>query len=428
MIPAGSRDTLFANAVQQACAAVLLLVLPNILTSADFAQIVYVSVLLSALGVADFGLSLVYGRVVPSLVARGDESAVGRWDATVLSAGFAAAAVFSLAIVLLYLLRYPSVLGGLLLLPIPLLAFVAGFHVARASARGDFREYRAAIVTRSLVSLSTVPLGWWAGAAGWLGGYGLSVLTIAMRATRRSLVRLRNFDLTILRDHWLEGILLSLVSVTWLQLINFARLFASTRYPDDVLASYGVAAAVYQSVASLGISAFLPITVDILRRFGLSAADGAAHVTWILKRYSLLGLAGGIVTAEAAPLILPVLFRGYSVEPLIVFALTGGVVFFPFVICWGVSLVGMRRPGAYLLTIILALGIGWAVATMVDGQFRPAGAALGQLIVLSVFPALLLVPVLFFASADMRRALLGGIKLYAAVLGLTLAYCAIRWS
>ena len=62
-----SKHTLLANVFNQGASIVIFLIVPNILTHEDYAQTIYISVLLSFLVVSDFGMSFVYSRKMPSV-------------------------------------------------------------------------------------------------------------------------------------------------------------------------------------------------------------------------------------------------------------------------------------------------------------------------------------------------------------------------
>jgi len=425
-IPAGSRHTLIANLVQQACAAALLFSIPNLLSKEAFAETVFVGVLMLAVGLADLGLSSVYGRVVPRLLAAGDADGIRQWDAMVVGFGSAGAMLFGAAITSIYFSRYDDPLHAAMIFPVPLLTFWASFHASRASVRGNFSDYRRFIVMRATAGLIAIPTTLWLGVSGWF----LTQLIAAIIVTARIGPHLREpwgrLDGHLFRAHIREALLLALAGVAVLQLLSFARVYASIDYPEDTLAVYGVAGAAYQALAALVLSLFMPVTIDLMSRFAGAPSAPFERATVILRHTALLTTAGAMVAAEIAPYVLNAAFPSYTFDRRLVFALVIGIAFFPFFICWGNCLIGVRRTGTYLGVIATSIGLAALLAAQVDRAIPLLGAAVGQGLTLALYPALLLLPILALCP-NARGPLRGGIRLYALVLALVAAHAWIRW-
>jgi hypothetical protein len=236
-----------------------------------------------------------------------------------------------------------------------------------------------------------------------------------------------SIDRTTLKRYLGEGVLLAFASVAWLQLINFARLYASANYPSVVLATYGVSTSAYQSVAALVLAGFVPTTIGILARIGVDPHEGYLHVNAVLRRTSILGSPAVVVVGVCAWPVLRFVFPHYEFEPRMVYTLIAGVAFYPFFICWGNCLVGLRRPMLYGVIIALAGGIGWAAAHIADRWEFPIGGAMGQLIALVVLPVLLLAANLLLANRKSRAVIWRGAGLFAVSLTLALASGAVYW-
>lgn len=421
----GARHTLVANVVQQACAAALLLTLPNLLDKSAYAEIVFVGVLLSFGAFADLGLSLVYGRVVPALIARGDNNAVRQWDTSVLRFGLASSAGFSLIVAMVYEVRHGDVFRALLLLPIPLIVFWFSFHVSRVSAGGDFSEYRRVIIARASASLVAIPLTILFGLSGWFWSQLLAALLVLAHIRRRLMESWGHADWALVRRHLREGLMLCAITVSWLQLLNFGRLFASLRYAPNDVAHYGVAGSAYQALSTLLISAFLPVTVGLLRRFGQGDREAFDYTGRVLSRSVLWVLGGSLATVEVAPHVLRFVFPAYEFEFWMLAALLLGVVFYPFFILWGCCLIGKQRSGIYLALILVSLGASTLAALTIDLAYPGQGAAWGQLIGLAIYTVCLFAIMcgLFReASGIWRRS---G-RLLAVVISLTMLYVGLH--
>lgn len=426
-IPVGSRHTLIANLVQQACAAALLFSIPNLLSKEHFSETVFVGVLMLAVGLADLGLSSVYGRVVPRLLATGDTDGVRRWDATVIGFGSAGAMLFGAVITSIYLSRYEYPLHAALIFPVPLLTFWASFHTARASVRGNFSDYRRFIVTRAVAGLIAIPTTLWIGVSGWFLTQLIAAIVVVARIGPHFHEPWGRLDGHLLRAHIREALLLALAGVAALQLLSFARVYASVDYPKDTLAVYGVAGAAYQAVAALVLSLFMPVTIDLMSRFAGAPSAPFERATLILRHTAVPAAAGAMLAAEIAPYVLNAAFPGYTFDGRLVFALVISVAFFPFFICWGNCLIGLRRTGIYLGVITTSIGLAGLLAVLTDKSISPLGAAVGQGMALALYPTLLLIPILALCP-DARVPLRGGIRLYTLVLALVAAHVCIRWN
>lgn len=372
---AASRQTLAANIIQQLCAAALILLLPNILSKADYAQVVYVGVLLSFAAFADIGISLVYGRIVPALHTTKNLAELGKWNSTTLTFGLLTSAIYSLAIAAIFYARYENALHALLLLPVPFIIFWFSFHVGCMSAAGDFSEYRKSITWRSLGSLVALPLAQTFALTGWFIGMLIAAGIGLARLGKRLFQPTGALHWNLVREHLFEGVILSSISVLWLQLLNFARLYASMRYSADDIATYGIISAAYQSVSMLVISIFLPISVGILGRYGESEESALAFARDIIKRSVPLAIAATLFGIVTGPYVLRFCFPSYHFDNTTLTVMLLGIMFHPFFIVWGNLMVAGKQFLRYLLLIILGLSASVGVAMLVENAH---GAAWGQ--------------------------------------------------
>ena len=425
---AASRQTLLANLVQQASAAVLLLALPNILEKSAYAQTVFVSVLLSFMALADLGMSLVYGRLVPALITQGDMESVRRWDASVLQVGLLASFAFAGFVSAVYWVRYEYSGGAILLILLPVAMYWASFHVTRVTASGDFSEYRRAISVRSLASLLAIPMAAGLGLLGWFAGQVAAALLVLGYIGRRLLAPFGGVDWNLLRKNVPEGLILCAITVMWMQLLNLGRLYASLRYSPEEVAHYGVAGAAYQFMAALVISAFLPVSVQVLGRFGRSDRDAFEFMGRILANAAWFVLAGTVLMVELAPFALELVFPSYHFDRGMLFGLLLGVAFYPFFILFGNCLVGKQKGRLYLALLVVGLAAGGLAGMVIDMFSLGQGAAWGQLLGLTIYTALLYGAsrALFHEAApetwNNAGKSLAGVCLFLAVYGATRAF------
>lgn len=421
---ANSRQTLMANIAQQASAAATILILPNVLATSAFAETVYVGMLLSFMALADLGLTYVHNRVVPALSSRQEHEEIAHWDRTVHSFGLLAALVFAVGISLAYFLKFQSWLHALLLFPIAPLSFLASFHVSRISCLGNFRSYRRMTILRAFLAIGVLPLVYLWGITGWFGGMLLAAVILLVYVRKESWADFIDIDWQLVRTHVGEGLLRCGISVMWIQLLNMARLYASTHYSNAEIAEYGIVSSAYQSLAALIIAAFLPVTVQTLRHFGQGTEDAMQYAHRVTRRVAPWALLGTILVVELSPSIFRLIFPAYTIDPLILACLLSSVIFYPFFIFWGNCMVGAQRFFAFIGTISLGFLAAWLVADHFGSDKQ--GAAIGQFVGLAVFSfsLYLIAPKILGVSAKLwERTML----VFIATIGLGGIYGLLRW-
>jgi len=419
-----ARHTLITNVTQQICAALILLYLPNILGKTDYAQVVYVSVLLSFAFFADAGISMAYRRVVPALLAQNNRDEVDIWNNTTLVFGFMASAVYSLVIALLYYLRYGDALNTLLLLPVPFVVCWFSYHITRTTAAGDFNIYRQVNSWRSIASLIVFPLAFMYGLAGWFIAT-LAAAVIALFSLGRQLFQpVGKLHWALIRGHLSEGLMLSSTSVLWMQLLNFARLYASVRYSAEDIATYGIVSAAYQSLSTLIISVFLPVTVGLYRRYGESEEKALAFASHIIARSLPLVMAVTVLAIATAPTVFHFCFPTYHFDNVLLVTMLLGIVFYPFIMVYRGLMIARKHSGQFLVVVVSGMAISFLCSLLTDGYHPAHGAAWGQLVGIMSYTLLLFFVISYDAGEQARivwrsqaRYLGGAFALCAAVIG-----------
>lgn len=421
---ASSRQTIVANITQQASAVATLLILPNVMSPDVFAETVFIAVLLSFIALADLGLSYVYNRVVPAMSSRGETEAIGRWDRAVCSFGLLASLVLAVTFSVSYFVKFHSVLNAVLLFPVAPLTFLTSFYVNRVSCLGDFLSYQRMIMLRAALAAGILPLVLLWGISGWFAGILLAAAALFAYAREPSIKLSSLIDWPLVRSNVVEGLIRCGIAVMWLQLLNVGRLYASTHYAHEKVAEYGIAASAYQSIAALIISAFLPVSVETLRRFGHGADDAMQYVHRVAEQVAPWTLFGTIAVAEISPMLFRIFFPAYNLDPVMQASLLSGVIFYPFFIIWGNCLIGAQRFIPYIILILVGLATAWLVAAYFGSDTR--GAAIGQFIGLMVYtlamylvaPKVLKVPVKLWLRAML---------VFILTVGLGVVYWAVRW-
>lgn len=421
---ASSRQTLTANVAQQASAVAALLILPNILTASAFSETVFVAVVMSFIALADLGLSYVYNRIVPAMSGRGEDDSIDHWDRTICSFGLVTSLVFAAGVSASYFAKFGSMLHALLLFPVAPLVFLTSFYVSRVSCLGDFVSYRRMVIVRSLLALGILPLAFLWGVTGWFVGTLLAALLLLLYSREAAIPFVNRIDWRLVRENLGEGLIRCGITVLWLQLLNVGRLYASTYYSHEQLASYGIAASAYQSLAALIIAAFLPVSVETLRRFGHGADDAMRYVHNVGEKVAPWILLCTIIVTEISQPLFRVIFPAYQLDPVMQASLLLGIIFYPFFIIWGNCLIGARRFLSYIFLILFGLATAWLVAAYFGSDTR--GAAIGQFIGLTAysFSMYLIIPKVL---AVPFRLWLRAMFVFILTVGLGALYWAIRW-
>jgi len=160
---------------------------------------------------------------------------------------------------------------------------------------------------------------------------------------------------------------LALISLLWAQLLDSARLLASIYYPAEGIAIYGLLTAGYQSVYTLGISAYLPVSVKILGLLGKSDRDAVAYVFDVIHRTLPVVFALAIIAAEISPWFLKIMFPKYRIDPIMPQAILYGLTVLPFIATLGNLFIGKHRTIPYLVV----LAVSFAGAVGLEQLLRP---------------------------------------------------------
>ena len=422
----GSKDTVITNLVQQTTAILIFLVVPNVLPISAFAEVTFVSVLLSFSILADCGISFVYSRKMPSVYARGNEIEIKKWNSSAFWTAIPGNAVFAVAVAAIYYAKYENLAAALLLIPVPPLAAIASFSIARLTVKADFSFYRALTSFQAVARLLVIPFAYYLGLLGWFASQVVSACATLFRIERPIIQTRRDFDFGLIRTHLLEGAMLVATTFLWFQLLYSGRLFAAMYYPNEVMAAYGLFSSGYQVVASLVIAAFLPVTVQALKLCGDREKEAAQFIFRIIYLSVPVVFVLGVLAAELAPVFFATFFPRYDVDPLILRALIYSLFSFPVLVTLGNLFMGRRRNLHYLAILGVSLGMNWIlmIALMPSQGYR--AAAVAQLVSVSLC-ALLMVLVSFHVFRNLIEGKAYKFLLIYGQLGLLIAvYLAVR--
>lgn len=388
-----SRNTVIANIAQQGSALLLLVTIPNLLSVEHFAEVVFVGVVLSFTRFSDLGLSSVYGRDMPRHHALKDVVEIDVWNRTMFWFGVLGGAVAGGFAGVIMCLRFGAVADAVLVALLPVLVAVTSMYASMASVRGDFRAYRNNQIGLSISRLLAIPFALFLGLLGWLAAQVVSLGFVATTLGSAWVPRPAGVDWATVRRSLPAAIQLALISLLWTQLMDSGRLLAAIHYPSEGIAIYGLLTSGYQSVYTLVISAYLPVTVKTLGLLGRSDRDATEYLFDVIHRTLPMVFVLAIASAELAPWVLRMAFPKYQIDPVMPQAILYGITLLPFVATLGNLYIGKQRTVPYLVILMAALATTVGLEQLLRPQIGVRAAAVAQVVGTVVFAALLLITV-----------------------------------
>ena len=386
-----SRDTVIANIAQQGSALLLLVTIPNLLSIEHFAEVVFVGVVLSFTRFSDLGLSSVYGREMPRHHAMNEAAEIGLWNRTIFWFGVLGGTVAGGIAAIVMGVRFGALADAALVALLPVLIAVTSTYASMASVRGDFRAYRNNQIGLSLSRLLAIPFVLILGLLGWLAAQAVSLGLVAAKLGTAWIPMPRGIDWVLLRRSLPAALQLALISLLWAQLMDSGRLLAAIHYPPEGIAIYGLLTSGYQSVYSLVISAYLPVTVKTLGMLGRSDRDAAEYLFDVIHRSLPAVFVLAIAAAELSPWILGIMFPKYRIDPVMPQAILCGLTVLPFVATLGNLFIGKRRNMAYLAILAVTLAATAGLEHLLRPEIGIRAAAVAQLSGTFMLAALLLI-------------------------------------
>lgn len=374
---------LLGNVALQASALLILLLVPKLLPVADYGRVSVMLTLLSVLPLADLGLSNVYNRKLPGLLADQDHPAVQGWNSLVLRLRVWGSAACAVIAATGYYLKYQDPWVAGLLLPMGFASGCTTLLVTRYTAMSQFTTVTRLNVAQAVLRLTTIPFCAAMGLAGWcLGALASATGVLLFSNVRRNLYRdwiAPALDRKTVLRALPEGLSLVAVSFLWMQLLYIGRSYAAFAYGDVDTASYGLVNSGYQFAASLLIAFFVPQTITTYRLIKASKREALSEVLRILTLFFPINAAITLAGTMAAPFVLRWLFPNYAVPAGVNDGLLLSLLAYPQLLLLGSLLIGLGKSRLYLMLTLLCLVASVALAAMATHLLGVAGAAYGQL-------------------------------------------------
>jgi len=397
-----SFDSLAGNVIQQFTGVLVFLVVPKFLGVEEYGQTVFVLTLWSFQAFSDLGFSHVYNRRLPALHAAGDRDGIRSWDATILKWRLAGATVFGVIAGCLYGFKYGGLLFSILVAIVPSFSAAFLFCISQATVDSDFAKVRSLNFLQAGARLLVIPVVALWNLPGWFVGQAcIAAVVLISPSVRKNLRRSGTggapFSWNLIRKNFSSAVVLVLIVGLWTQLLSVARLIASFRYPDAVIATYGLATSSFQIVMLTLVSMYAPISVRTNALFGVDPSAAVNYVTEKNKVVLPAFLAFAIAAAAFGPWALRTVFSEYSLESAIVLPCLLSLLHVPAIVMFGSLLMASGKFMKYLTAVAASFLLSVVVAVLAEPALGVAAAALAQLVGLG---ALVLMQYVAVVSGD----------------------------
>jgi hypothetical protein len=267
--------------------------------------------------------------------------------------------------------------------------------IIKTTSIEDYSITRNINIMQSIGRLAIIPLAIIAEIKGWILGQIISIMMILFREDFRSFCKnnLRNaipFNWRLIIDNLPEAIHLGLITTLWMQLLSSGRVFATFKYPDIVVAQYGLAGAAYQVFASLIIAAFIPQTIKTYKLLDRDPSFAVIYVLKVIMYVTIPNILLIYLVNIISPEIFKIMFSEFKIDTNLFTPLIYSLVGYPVIVTLGALLIGTKRNNTYLIAIIVWCFIDWYLASKGQSYFGYNSAAVAQLISISLFAITLL--------------------------------------
>jgi O-antigen/teichoic acid export membrane protein len=408
-----SKYTLSANIVRQISSIIIFLVLPNILSSDDYAQTVFITVLMSFIVLSDFGMSFVYSRKMPSVYHVNDHNTIETYNQTFFWFRLIMSIIGSSIISLVYFNKYESITTSILLLLVNPLSLLVSFFISQYSVRENFKIYKDINIKSSFARLVLIPFSYIFGLTGWLLGQLIASLIVIKTIKAKVILSKSLFDMQLIKQHFSEGLLLLANFFFWNQLLNSGRLFASINFEQNVIAQYGLVSAGYSLLLNLIISVFLPVTVGALKIIQQSPEDAIKQIFNTIIKTSLIIAIVVIISIEIAPYMYKIFFPKYEVNFEILKYQLLSLMAIPLITTLGNIFIGLKNPVKLVIIYSLAFVVSYIVFRITNANI--VSGSLAQCVGINFLGLLLFVSTMFFYSRYIDNKFIWTIKLLSII-------------
>lgn len=419
-----SKYTLSANLINQISSLMIFLVVPNILSTDDYAKTVFLSVLMSFMVLSDFGMSFVYSRKMPSVYHDNNLEKIEAYNQTFFWFRLIMSISGSIVIGLIYFFKYHEFINSLILFFLNPLSLLITFFISQHSVREDFKVYKDINIKNSFAKLFIVPFSYLFGLSGWIFGQLLASSLVIKSLKGTVLLSREKFDFKLIKNNTFEALILLANFFFWNQLLNSGRLFASTSYEHTVIVQYGLVNAGYSLLLGLITSIFLPVTIASLKIMHKDPKGAIKQIFKTVIKTSAIIAIVVIIAIEVAPYLYEIFFPKYEVNLQILEYQLLSLVFIPIIATFGNIFLGMKKPIILVLIYGVSFVVGYSVFLLIDLDIISASFA--QFVGMNFLGVLLLTSVFYFFYEHIENKLMKFIQIFSITTFPYLLYFSLR--
>lgn len=375
-------------------AMILFLSIPNILSQEDYAQTIFISVLMSFMVLSDFGMSFVYSRIMPSIYHKNNIDEINEYNQTFFWFRVMMSILGSIVMSLIYYYKYENLLNSFLFLFLNPLSLMITFFIQKSSVQENFLTYKKINIRNSIIKTIIVPTSFLFNTSGWIGGQALASLLVLSSIKEKVVLGWDKLNTSLIKDHLFEGFLLLSNFFFWNQLLNSGRLFSTLNYEDSIIAQYGITNAGYSLLLTLSISVFLPVTVASLKIIKTDTKSAIEQLFNIIIKTSLILFVIVVIAIEVAPYLYELFFPKYNINFDILEYQLLSLMTLPIVATLGNIFIGLKEPVKLILINGFSFSISFLVFRLLDMGI--VSAAIAQFIGVTLLGVILLLSVMFF--------------------------------
>lgn len=371
-----SWDTLTSNLVAQGVGVLYFFLLPNILSVADYALVVYWGLLVYYSRFMDFGLLNVYVRKAPGMLVQNKQEELQSLEGAVQYFLRISAFIYSLFAAAFLYYKTHSLAVAAFAVPVITLTPLLTLYLQKVSVRGGFGRYKRITIVDAVGRSLGIIGAHWAEFAGYMAG--LLAALFATFAYVRDPAAYRHGSRVSVRELFKlipEGMVLAALTMIWGTLLMLGRFYSAMVSGPETVAVYGVIHSGYQIITSIIIALCLPVTIRI---YSLCVGD-KSELLWFVTKIQVILISAVtvvcLIISSIAPIILPLLFKKYIFNDNMIHLMIMSAVAVPILATSGSALIGRAMAKPYLAALGLIFGASFLflkVATPVYGVVAPA--------------------------------------------------------
>ncbi len=375
---------------------------------------------------SDLGVAFVYNRNMPAVYYSGHTETVTDWNTTVFWFRLITSVAYSIVISVVYLVKYADPLNTFFLLMLAPLLTITSFSISKFTAQSDFTVYRRINSFQAFTKLIVLPLVFWFGLAGWFVSQAVSGMLTMVAIKGRIFPTKYYINIKIIKDHFIEGLLLVFTTFMWSQLLSSGRLFASFYYPNSIIAQYGLLNTGYQILASLIVAAFLPVTVTVFKLIETNEDQAIEHIfNAILKTIPVVFILA-VVVSEISPFIMAKLFKKYAIDSIITKSLIFSIITYPIVVTIGNLFIAKKKTLYYVSLTSVFFVINWCLVLLLERAYQYQAASIAQCISIFSYTLFELLLAFYLFGSIIKHKLIKIISIYGELLLMISIYAGFK--